>query len=71
MLSLPLCSGGAADSGPHSLDITKDGVRLAFVKGNSTAFGTWEVFKSYTNGTGQVNLSNADGAKDFMLAWRP
>jgi Tol biopolymer transport system component len=51
-------------------DLTSDGVRLAFVKGDGNSFGGWEVFKIYADGTGQANLTNAAG-KDLMPAWRP
>lgn len=51
-------------------DLTSDGVRLAFVKGDGNSFSTWEVFKIYSDGTGPANVTNSIG-KDMMPVWRP
>jgi Tol biopolymer transport system component len=53
-----------------SFDLSSDGKRLAYVQGQSTSWGTWEIFKINPDGTGNTNLTNATG-KDFMPAWRP
>jgi hypothetical protein len=62
-----------ANAGIFSL--TSDGVRLAFVRDVAPApvggcCGNEEVFKAYTDGTGQVNLSNSTGPDSYPV-WRP
>jgi TolB protein len=65
----------ATNATGSDLSLTSDGVRLAFVRDVApapigTCCGNAEVFKTYTDGTGQVNLSNSTGP-DFYPVWRP
>ena len=70
-----VATNAAGITGGYDLSLTSDGVRLAFVRDVApapigTCCGNWEVFKTYTDGTGQVNLSNSAGP-DFYPVWRP
>ena len=70
-----VATNAAGITGGYDLSLTSDGVRLAFVRDVApapigTCCGNWELFKTYTDGTGQVNLSNSTGP-DFYPVWRP